>query len=179
MANITGLYDTNAEAQQDFGALPTGEYLVQIIDSDLKPTKNNTGHYLELVMEVLDGPMKGRKHWENLNLDNPNSQTVEIANRAFASIREATGVANPTDSRDLHFKPMVIRIDTLPAGSTRRNGTVRDRDEANIKAYKRAEGATGGPGNVPPQSSSGTAPTAAATSASPSNAAPWQRKAAA
>lgn len=176
MANINGLYDTNAEAQQDFGALPTGEYLVQIIDSDLKPTKNNTGHYLELVMEVLDGPMKGRKHWENLNLDNPNTQTVEIANRAFASIREATGVANPTDSRDLHFKPMVIRIDTLPAGSTRRNGTVRDRDEANIKAYKRAEGATGGPGNAPGQSS--TAPTAAATTASPSNAAPWLNRAA-
>ena len=177
MANINGLYDTNAEAQQDFGALPTGEYLVQIIDSDMKPTKNNAGHYLELVREVMDGPHKGRKHWERLNLDNPNVQAVEIANRAFASIREATGVANPVDSRDLHFKPHVIRIDTLPAGSARSNGTVRDRDEANIKAYKRAEGVTGGPGNVPPQSS--TAPNAGATSASPSNAAPWQRKAAA
>lgn len=175
MANINGLYDTNAQAQEDAGALPTGEYLVQIIDSDLKPTKNNAGHYLELVREVMDGPHKGRKHWERLNLDNPNAQAVEIANRAFASIREATGVANPTDSRDLHFKPHVIRIDTLPAGSSRSNGTVRDRDEANIKAYKKVEGSTGGPGNG--QAAAGqTAP--AATTASPSNAAPWLNRAA-
>lgn len=172
MANINGLYDAQAEAQQDFSPLPTGEYLAQIVDSDLKPTKNNTGHYLELTFEVMEGEYKGRKHWERLNLDNQNTQTVEIANRAFAAIREATGVPNPRDSADLHYKPLVIRIDSFPAGSARRNGQVRDRAESEVKAYKKAEGASAS-GNAP------TGSTAAATPASPSSAAaPWNKRAA-
>lgn len=167
MANINGLYNPEAEAQQDFAPLPTGEYLVQIVDSDLKPTKNNAGHYLELTLEVMDGPHKGRKAWDRLNLDNPNAQAVEIANRTFSSIREATGVTNPRDSQELHYKPIVIRVESYAAGSARKNGQVRERDESEIRAYKKAEGAAE---NAPAQ-------TAAATASAPSSA-PWNRRAA-
>lgn len=161
MANIAGLYNPEAEAQQDFSPLPTGEYMAQIVDSDLKPTKNNAGHYLELTLEVMEGPYKGRKHWDRLNLDNPNAQAVEIANRTFSSIREATGVTNPRDSQDLHYKPMVIRIECFAAGTAGRNGKVRDRDEADVKAYKKAEGAV--PAQISPANAAPTPP------------APWKR----
>ena len=144
MANLTGKYDPNAEAQQDLGKLPTGEYLAQIIDSDIKPNSNNNGEYAEFVYEVMDGPLKGRKHWQRITLDNPNAKAVEIGNRQFASLREAAGVLNPRDTQDLHYKPHVIRIEFQPAGSVytsgSKKGQPRQYDEAEIKAWKKVEG---------------------------------------
>lgn len=167
MAILNNIYNPDAEAQQDLGKLPTGDYVAQIIDSDLKPTQTG-GQYLELTYEVTEGPLKGRKHWERLNLDNANAQTVEIANRQFASVREATGVPNPRDSAELHFRPHLIRVEFYPAGSAKRNGQVRDRDESNIKAWKKLDGAT--PMSAPQQS----APAQSAGTVVP----PWKRNAA-
>ena len=71
-------------------------------DRRLRPraTKNNAGHYSELTLEVMDGPHKVPRVRDRLNLDNLNAQAVEIANRTFSSIREATGVTNPRDRRN-------------------------------------------------------------------------------
>jgi hypothetical protein len=156
MANLNGTYDPNAEAGADLGKLPTGEYVAQIVDSDMKPTSNNSGHFLELVYEVIEpAALKGRKHWERLSLDNPNAQAVEIANRNFASIREATGVMAPRDSQELHYKPHVIRVEFYAAGSVytggSKKGQARDRDEAVIKAWKKLEGgaSASAPANTP------------------------------
>ena len=159
MANLTGKFNPEAEAAADFSAIPSGEYLAHVVDSDMKPTKKNDGEYLELVHEILDGEFKGRRIWANLNLDNPNAQAVEIANRQMASIREATGVLNPTDSQQLHYKPMVIRVDFTPSGTTQKNGYTTNKDTNEIKSWKKAEGVAS------------TAP--AATGAKP----PWQRAA--
>lgn len=171
MANLTGAYDPQAEAQQDFAPIPSDKYLAQITDSDLKPTKKNDGHFLELAYEITEGPYKGRKVWARINLDNPNAKTVEIGNRQFAAIRQATGVINPRDSQELHYKPHVIRVEFIPAGTVQKNGYKTERDSNEIKAWEAVEGAVG---NAP------AAPTAgAATAASPSSAAPpWARNAA-
>lgn len=179
MALLNGLYNPDAEASQDMGCVPTGEYLAHIVDSDMKPTSNNTGEYLELTHEILDGPHKGRKVWARLNLVNGNDKAVEIANRDFAAIRHATGVLNPRDSADLHRKPMVIRVEMIPQGTQitkgSRAGTVTDRDRNEIKAWKAVDASTaGGLGNAP-----AAATAAAATTASRSNAArpAWMKQA--
>lgn len=142
MANIRDMYDPTAEAQQDFGALPTGEYLAEIIDSVLKDTKSGNGKYLELTYEVLDGPMRNRKVWCRINLVNANAQAQEIGNRQFRSIREATGVLDVTDSVQLHNKPHIIRVEMIKAGTVQKNGTTTTRDGNDIKSWKPAPGAT-------------------------------------
>lgn len=177
MANLTGAYDPNAEAQKEFGTIPTGDYLARIVESDMKPTSGNTGHYLELVEEIMEGEYKGRKLWVRLNLDNPNDKTVEIANRQFASVREATGVANPRDSQELHNKPHIIRVEFYPAGSDitygSKKGQKRDRDTNEVKAWRKPEGDSG---NAQSQSSGQSS----TTQTSPSdNGAPWLRNKAA
>lgn len=173
MAILTGAYDPQAEASQDFGAIPSGEYVARISDSDMKPTKKNDGHYLELTYEVIDGPCKGRKVWARLNLDSPNDTAKQIANREFAAIRKATGVTNPRDSVEMHNKPHVIRVEFIPAGTTQKNGYVTAKDTNEIKAWKRLDGASGNaPSGASPQAS------AAATPASPSSP-PWARNQAA
>lgn len=170
MANLSGSYDPNAEAQQDIGAIPTGEYLAQIVDSDMKPTKKNDGEYLELEYEVMDGQFKGRKVWARLNLQSTNQQAQEIANRQFASVREATGVANPRDSQELHYKPHVIRVEFIPSGTTQKNGYTTTRDGNEVKAWKRDDN----------QSRAQAASNAAQSNAAPAasdNTPPWKRAA--
>lgn len=165
MANISGKYNPEAEAQQDFSPLPSGEYLAQIVDSDMKPTKKNDGEYLELEYVILEGDFKGRKAWARINLDNPSDKAVEIAQRQFASVREATGVAAPRDSQDLHYKPHLIRVEFIPAGTTQKNGYTTTKDSSEIKGWSKAEGVA----------------QAAAPSSTPARTAgpqPWQRKSA-
>lgn len=164
---LIGHFDaTNVAPREDIEPIPVGEYSAHIVDSDVKPTKNNTGHYAELEFEVTAGEFKGRKVWARLNLDNPNPKAVEIAQRELSAICHAVGVLQVTDTQQLHYKPLVIRVD------------VEQRDGYSpqnvIKAYKAAPG---GQGNAPATGAATAAP--AATSASPSSAAPpWAQKAA-
>ena len=166
MANLTGMYNPEAEAQQDFAPIPSGEYPAQIVESDMKPTKNNNGQYLELTYAVIDGEFKGRKVWVRLNLDNPNAQAVEIANRQFKSIQESAGVLNPTQSEQLHYKPHMIRVELIPAGTSQRNGGVTAKDSNEIRGWKKLDD------GIPFDTS---APAAAPAR---QNAAPWGKQAA-
>lgn len=130
MANIGRFDATTVAPREDFSPLPTGEYSAVIIDSDLKPTKKNDGHYLELTFEVRDAEFRGRRVWARLNLDNPNPKAVEIAQRELSAICHATGVMQVNDSVQLHNKPLMIRVEYVEAGGTRTSATNE------IKAYK-------------------------------------------
>lgn len=167
MALLNGIYNPEAQAATEFAPIPTGEYLAQIVDSDMKPTKNNTGEYLELTYEVVDGDYKGRRLWVRLNLVNTNPTAVEIANRDFASIRAATGVANPRDSADLHRHVHIIRVDMIRAGETRGRKTY-DRDTNEVRAWKALDASTAGF-----QSPTGPTPQPPAGGTTP----PWKRAA--
>lgn len=159
MAMIGNFDATQVAPREDFSPIPVGEYVVQITDSDVKPTKSNNGHRLELTFEVIDGEFKGRKVFEGLNIDNPNPKAVEIAQRDLSAICHAVGKLQVSDSQELHYKPLVVRVDIEQRdGYSPRNV---------IKAYKAAAGSQG---NAP-----AATPTAAATGASPSSP-PWAQK---
>lgn len=169
MANISGMYDPNAAPQAEFGAIPTGEYEAVMIESDLKDVKPpKTGKYLETVYEITSGEYKKRKLWHNVTLNNPSAQAVEIGNRQMASIREATGVMNAEDSQEFHYKPMLIRVEFIPAGTEQKNGYVTNKDTNEIKSWKKADGtvASGPSAPTPANQATGTATP------------PWQRSAA-
>lgn len=93
-----------------FGPLPAGEYEMMIVKSETKPTKALTGHYLELEMHVIAGEHSGRRHWERLNLDNPNQQAVKIAEESLAKLCIAIGADDVEDSEQLHDQPFVAEI---------------------------------------------------------------------
>ena len=119
MAFIGNMIDPNAQPSQDMGAIPAGEYVAQIVDSNVLPTNNNDGQYLELVYRITEGPQTGRQVWARLNIENPNAKTVQIANEQLAAIRVACGLQSVTDSMQLHNIPHVIRVDFTPAGRPR------------------------------------------------------------
>jgi len=165
MAFLGQTFDANNVAPSaDISPVPSGEYVAIIVDSDMKPTKSGNGQYLELVHELVDGPFRGRKVWGRLNLSNPNAKTVQIAQEQLSSICHATGVMQVQDSQQLHNRPLVIRVEFVPA-----DGQQRQRDGNEIKAWKRYEGA----GATPPAASA--QPTAAAPTAANNTLPPWQR----
>ena len=81
-----------------------------MIASKRKPNKDRTGEYIELEIEILDGPQKGRKVWDRLNLKNPSQQAVEIAYRTLSALCWATGVITPNDTSELHDIPMIVTV---------------------------------------------------------------------
>jgi len=98
------------ERSNTYAPLPAGEYEMMIVKSETKPTKANTGHYLELEMHVISGQHSGRRHWERLNLDNPNHQAVKIAQESLAKLCMAIGIDDVEDSEQLHDQPFVAEI---------------------------------------------------------------------
>lgn len=91
--------------------LPKGDYEMIITDSTVKPTKAGDGHYIELVMQVISGEHSGRRHYERLNVDNPNKTAQDIAERALASLMHAVGKPDMTDTTELHDIPFVAVVD--------------------------------------------------------------------
>jgi len=120
---------TTVDPVDDFSPIPAGEYVMAIIDSEMKPTKNGQGQYLQLTLQVLEGEYKGRMVWDRLNLVNPNQTVVEIARRTLSAICHAVGKLQVQDSAELHDIPMVVRVSVRPA-----DGQYDASNE--VKAYK-------------------------------------------
>ena len=95
--------------------LPAGWYKAVITTSEEKPTKAQTGSYLQLSLEVIEGPMQGRKLTDRLNLNNPNATATEIAYRTLSAICHAVGIMTPRTSSDLHDKPLMVKVKVKPA----------------------------------------------------------------
>jgi len=93
-----------------FEPIPAGKYLAVITASQMKPTKNGKGEYLELEFEIIEGPYKGRKIWDRLTLVHPNEQTVQIARGTLSAICHAVNVMAPKDSIELHNLPLVAGV---------------------------------------------------------------------
>ena len=148
MAYLHQEFDASqVEPSRPLEALPPGEYIAQIKNSEMKPTKKEDGKYLNLELEVMDGEFKGRMFFERLNLDNPNQMAVDIAYKTLSAICHAAGVMKIKDSNQLHYKPMLVRLDV-----EKREGY----DPQNVvKAYKPLNGTGEGANPVSVASAAG------------------------
>jgi hypothetical protein len=80
MARFDTSFDaTSVEPTTAQELLPAGKYRAQIVESEMRVTKNGMGQFLWLMLDILEGEQKGRKIFDQLNLVNPNPTTVEIA----------------------------------------------------------------------------------------------------
>jgi hypothetical protein len=170
MAFLGGTFDaTQVEPQGDYTPVPPGEYKVHIIASEIVENSARTGHMLKLEIEILEGDQAGRKLYDRLNLENPNAQAVEIAQRTLSAICHAVGRLSVQDSEELHGIPMIAVVKVDPPRSA--NG--KDYGPSNsVKTYKALNAAA--PAAAKPASGFKPAPAAASGGATP----PWKRNAA-
>ena len=110
MANLNGFNASEVEPTSSFEPLPAGKYLAAITESEMKPTKNGGGSYLQLTFTILEGEYKNRILWARLNLNNPKAETVKIARAELSAICRAIGVLQPKDSVELHNIPLLITV---------------------------------------------------------------------
>jgi len=169
MASLNGFDANNVPEQQEFSAMPEGQYTVIATASEMKPTKNGQGQFLQFTFEVLDGPHKGRKVWARLNLVNSNQTAVDIAQRELGAICRAVGIMKPNDSSELHNRPLLITV-AVEVDDRKREGNV-------IKKYE-AINAGGAPAPAAAPASGAAAPWGGQPAAAPA-AAPWSAPASA
>lgn len=129
MAQIPTFDATQVNPESQFEPIANGDYPIMFVESEMKQTKAGTGAYLQLVAEVIEGPQKGRRLWERLNLQNQNQTAVEIAQRALSQICHAIGQMQVNDSAELHNKPLMATVTYVPA-----DGQYGAKNE--IKGYK-------------------------------------------
>lgn len=152
---------TQVPPAESFSVIPAGDYKVQIVDSDLRPTKDGNGQYLWLESEIIEGEYQSRKLWSRLNLVNSNQQAVEIAQRELSALCHATGKLHVADSQELHLVPVIAVVRVRPARG--------DYDASNeIRSWKPA----GNSGPVPRPA------VAVGQAAAPANqsTAPWKQR---
>ena len=131
--NLSGFNAAEVEPQGSFEPIPAGWYKAMITDSEFKPTKSGNGEYLQLRLDVIEGEHEGRILFDRLNLNNPSQTAVEIAQRQLSAICRAVGVMTPQDSRDLHDRPLRVKVSIRPAG----NGHEASNE---VKAYEAVDG---------------------------------------
>lgn len=152
------------DPMRDFSAIPPGEYLARIIKTEMKPTRDNTGQYLQIEFEVLTESFKGSRLWARLNLVNKNAEAVKIAKQELRSISDALGITQAwRDSNILHGKPLIVKVrldpatDKYPEGNSITNYSPAGNMGANVsptqaKSQPRPDWAGGAQNTAAPES---------------------------
>ncbi len=174
MANLGTTFDaTGIEPAKPYDVLPPGRYITQIVNSEMRVTKDGMGQYLWLELDVLDGPCRGRKLFDRLNLVNSNPQTVEIAQRTLSAICHATGRMQVQDSEELHLIPLLADVQVQPPKNG--YGETNKIRYLPLEATQKAVPASGTPSR--PAASSTSPSPARPTPAAAFTSAPWKRQA--
>lgn len=161
-------------------AIPAGWYTAQMTASEMKPTADGTGAYMQAEFIVLSGDYVGRKLFDRINLQNKNPVAVEIGYKTLSAICHAVGVIQVQDSQQLHGRPLQLKVSLRAAGP---GADGKHYDASNeVKGYKAMDGAgvpvAGAPAGGAPSWANQQAPVAPQPQQAPA-AQPWQQQPAA
>lgn len=158
MASLGFTFDhTQVDTNDTFEPIPAGEYVVEVIDSDVRQTKSGSGEYISLTLRVIDGEYENRRIFTNINHRNANEKAQMMGEKQVTQICRAVGLRHGLeDTVELHNIPIkaVVVVEEGSNGYGPRNS---------VRAYKPVEG-------VPH-----VAPAAQAPASSGKPAAPWKR----
>ncbi|NBO81961.1 MAG: DUF669 domain-containing protein [Betaproteobacteria bacterium] len=176
MASLGQTFDASAvQPSSAYEVLPPGKYLGQIVASEMRPTKDGTGQYLYLELDILDGLYAGRKLFDRLNLVNASPDTVQIAQRTLSSICRAVGKMQVSNSEQLHLVPMTLDVRVRPPkGMYGESNSIRYL----LRGGASATAAPPAPSFTPHSAPAAARPiTVAPTSTPAANGLPWKRHA--
>lgn len=156
--------DFNAEEvdpQEVFEVMPAGDYVGQVVGSEIKPTSSGSGEYLKVEIEILTAGFAGRKVFDQLNIRNESAEAERIGRAQLSALCHAVGIMRISDSQQLHGKPFAIK---LAVKEDPKYGK-----QNKVKGYKKSEGPA-----FPVPASPGIPASSASPEAS-SSVPPWQR----
>jgi hypothetical protein len=108
--NLSTVDLSNVEARKPYEPIPDSWQNAVIVNTEMKPTADGTGQYMQVESEVIDGQYKGSKLYDRLNLVNNSETAREIAYKTLKSIYLAVGKVRVNDSAELHGIPFKIKV---------------------------------------------------------------------
>ena len=163
MASIANAYDPEATPSSGYTPLPLDDYRLEITESSYDAREDGTGMVLALKAQIMDGEYEGRPYFIWMDLENEDEKKQQRGQRDFAGLRRATGVLNPQETEELHFKPFTVTIGTYVSKGS---GDLKN----TIKKYHFDEGEAA----QPARAANSNQPAAKAPTAG-QKAAPWRK----
>lgn len=134
MVKLAG-FDANEYEGAAPGLVAEGPQEGVIVETDIKPNRNNNGQNFKLVFEITEGEFKGRRLYDSIVVEHKESErAVEIGKEKLASICKAVEVPKPSDSTELHNKPLIAVVKHKTS-----TWEGNERTNADISYYKAAE----------------------------------------
>lgn len=117
MAKLPKSFTADGPEMGTFDALPKDRYPMQVIESEVKPTKKakeakdpSLGQLAVFKWEVIAGEYKGRTVYNQINIVNENPQAVEIGNKELTSMCKALGLEGMEDTEETHGIPCYVEL---------------------------------------------------------------------
>lgn len=125
--------DELPESTGDFAPIPAGEYTVSIASAELTPTKDGSGQYIKLKLNVIAPTHQGRVLFSNLNIRNQSAKAEEIGLQQLGAVMRAIGLAAIEDTDQLIGGTLIAKVDIR---TSEQYGAQNE-----VKAYKPLSGA--------------------------------------
>ena len=151
--------------------VPPGEYMVEIVASDVVLTKAGDGERLSLTLNIVGGNYENHKIFDNINFRNPNEIAERIGKQTIKAICQAVGFeGHLEDSTALHGVPLLARVVIDDKNPNYKPKNV-------VKGYRAAQQSAPPPRSAAPAAKPKSAPAARAPAAAPTKAGgmPWKK----
>jgi hypothetical protein len=88
----SGFKPKDHEPSGDFSLVPAGKYVCQIAEASVQPTKARNGHYVKVMLKILEDEFANRVLYDNINIDNPSEKCTQIGLSQLSALGRAIGV---------------------------------------------------------------------------------------
>lgn len=102
---------TQVEPLAGLGVIPADKYTCAVVSTAKRENKDNDGWHMATMLEVTEGPFKGRKLFHNINLGNESADSRDIAQGQLSAICHATGVMGGEELDTDEFTGIPMRVD--------------------------------------------------------------------
>ena len=123
----------------DFSPLPEGEYDVTIKDAPIALTKDGTGQYIKLRLDVTGPTHAGRVIFSNINIRNKSEAAERIGRGELKSVMMACGLMTLEDTDQLIGGHLTVKLVIRPARTDQATGKQYEASNE-VKAYRAAGG---------------------------------------
>jgi hypothetical protein len=90
--------------------ITAGNYIAQIVKSEIKVNKDGFGSRLSLQFQITDGENRGRILFHDVTLKNQSETAMKIGREQLAQLARACGLTRVQDSAQLHGIEMQIKV---------------------------------------------------------------------
>ncbi|QDP62924.1 MAG: hypothetical protein Unbinned5081contig1002_29 [Prokaryotic dsDNA virus sp.] len=101
---------TNAKESSRASQVPSGNYVVVLIETQEKQNSKQNGHYIQNDYEIQEGEFVGEKLIDRINHDNPNETARNIAFSTLKKLGKAIGIEPLTDTSQLLGKRIIAKV---------------------------------------------------------------------